>query len=167
MTAGIDFLRNVPFFANLPASDLEPLAQRLVTRRYRAGEEIFVQGSPGNSMYIVKSGLVAIVVTGADGVVHTLAQRGPGQFFGEFALLDGLPRSAGVEARQPSELLILSRPEFFIYLEQHPSVAIKLMVLFSARKPTWTRCLHRHAWRTCWSCSPSGMANSRRTACGC
>lgn len=133
MTTGVDFLRNVPFFANLPTSDLEGLAQRLVTRKYRAGEQIFKQGSPGNSLYIVKTGRVAIVVTDPQGRTQTLAERGYSQFFGEFALLDGLPRSAGVVAREPGELLILSRPEFFIYLEHNPAVAIRLMVLISRR----------------------------------
>jgi CRP/FNR family cyclic AMP-dependent transcriptional regulator len=127
------FLQNVSLFANLSASELEPLAQRLIVRRYREGETIFEQGSPGNSLYIVKSGLVAIKITGAAGVSQIVAQCGPGQVFGEFALLDGLPRSAGVVACARSELLILTRPEFFMYLEQHPTVAINLLILISRR----------------------------------
>lgn len=131
--SGVVFLHNVSLFANLSASELEPLAQRLISRRYRDGEVVFEQGSPGNSMYVVKTGLVAIVVTSdADGV-QTVAQFGPGQVFGEFALLDGLPRSAGAIARERSELLILTRPEFFMFLEQHPTVAINLLILISRR----------------------------------
>jgi CRP/FNR family cyclic AMP-dependent transcriptional regulator len=127
------FLHNVSLFANFSASELEPLGQRLISRRYRKGEKVFDQGSPGNSMYIVKSGLVAIEITGGTGCTQTVAQFGPGQVFGEFALLDGLPRSAGAVACERSELLILTRPEFFMYLEQHPTVAINLLVLISRR----------------------------------
>ncbi len=143
--AGAQFLQNVPLFANLSASDLEPLAQRLMARRYREGQTIFEQGSPGNSLYIVKNGLVAIEITSALGEVQTVAQFGPGQAFGEFSLLDGLPRSAGAVARARSELFILTRPEFFMYLEQHPAVAISLLILTSRRlRFTMQRTEHEH-----------------------
>ncbi len=130
---GVHFLRNASLFANLATSDLEALAERLVPRRYNAGDHILTQGSPSSSLYIVKSGRVAIIVTGAAGDAQPVAEFGPGQVFGEFALLDGLPRSAGAVARERSELLVLDRPEFFMYLEQHPAVAIKLLVLLSRR----------------------------------
>jgi CRP/FNR family cyclic AMP-dependent transcriptional regulator len=131
--AGVHFLHNVSLFANLSASELEPLAQRLIARKYREGEPVIQQGSSGGSLYIVKSGLVEIVVTGPDGSEQALARFGPGQVFGEFALLDGLPRSAGAVARERTELLMLARPEFFMYLEKHPAVAINLLVLLSRR----------------------------------
>jgi len=124
---GIHFLRNVSLFADLSTNELEALAQRLMARKYRNGEHIFGQGSPGNSLYIVKSGLVGIMVTDNAGKSQMIAQYGPGQAFGEFGLLDGLPRSAGAVACDRSDLLILSRPEFFMYLEQHPPVAISLL----------------------------------------
>ena len=127
------FLRNVSLFANLTAAELEPLARRLVARRYEPGARIFSQGSPGNSMYIVQSGLVDAVLTFEDGTERVLAQFGPEQFFGEFGLLDGLPRSATMVAREPSELLKLERTEFFGILEMYPAVSIKLLVLLSRR----------------------------------
>ena len=129
----VHFLNNVSLFANLSTTELTPLAERLVSRRYQAGELIFAQNSPGHSLYIVKSGYVDIVVDVPHSAHQTLAEFGPGQAFGEFGLLDGLPRSAGAVARERSELLTLSRPEFFMYLEQYPSVAIKLVVLLSRR----------------------------------
>jgi len=130
---GIQFLHNVSLFANLPVSELEPIAERMVSRRYRPDETVFTQGSPGNSLFIVKSGRVAIVVTDPDGGEQTVAECGPGQVFGEFGLLDGLPRSAGAVASETSELLSLSRPDFFIHLERHPNVAVNLLVLLSRR----------------------------------
>ncbi|MBN1681348.1 MAG: Crp/Fnr family transcriptional regulator [Anaerolineae bacterium] len=130
---GVHFLRNVSLLANLSTTELEPLAQRLISRTYRTGDIILRQGDISSSMYIVKSGSVDIRVTAADGEVKTLATFGPGQVFGEFALLDGLPRSADAIAQERSELLILTRPEFFMYLEQHPAVAINLLVLISRR----------------------------------
>lgn len=133
MTTGVQFLHNVSLFANFCDAELEPLAQLLAARKYQAGEQIFAQNSLGKSLYIVKAGRVNIIVTGKDGVTQTVAELGPGQVFGEFGLLDGLPRSAGAVAFERSELLVLSRPEFFMYLEQRPAVAINLMVLLSRR----------------------------------
>jgi len=131
--AGIQFLHNVSLFANLSTSELEPLTQRFITRKYRPDEQIFAQGSPGNSLYIVKSGLVSIEIIDQGGESQAIAQYGPGQAFGEFGLLDGLPRSAGAVARERSELMILTRPEFFMYLEKSPNIAINLVVLLSRR----------------------------------
>lgn len=130
---GVNFLANVPLFANFSQSELEALAQRLVARRYQEGELIFPQNSPGSSLFVVKSGRVGIVVTDRTGHTQNVAEFGPGQVFGEFGLLDGLPRSAGAVARERCELLVLSRPEFFMFLEQHPAVAINLVVLLSRR----------------------------------
>lgn len=127
------FLHNVSLFASFSADELEPLVQRFVTRKYRANEHIFAQGSPGYSLYIVKTGLVAIETTNSEGETQIIAYYGPGQAFGEFGLLDGLPRSAGAVATERSELMMLTRPEFFMYLEQHPNVAINLVVLLSRR----------------------------------
>ncbi|MBN1564796.1 MAG: Crp/Fnr family transcriptional regulator [Anaerolineae bacterium] len=131
--AGVQFLHNVSLFANLSITELEPLAQRFITRKYRNGERVFDQGSPGNSLYIVKAGLVNIDVLTKTGERQVIAQYGSGQAFGEFGLLDGLPRSAGAVACERSELMILTRPEFFMYLEKSPDVAINLVVLLSRR----------------------------------
>lgn len=130
---GADFLHNVSFFANMSRSDIEALAELLTARRYRKDEQVFAQNSLGGSLYIVKSGAVAIVLVGSDGGQQTIAEFGPGQAFGEFALLDGLPRSAGAVTLDRSELLILSRPDFFLFLEHHPSVATGLVVLLGRR----------------------------------
>lgn len=131
--SGVHFLHNVSLFANLSRAELEPLADALITRRYREGEEIFAQNSLGSSLFLVKSGRVGIVVDDADGHRQTLAEFGPGQAFGEFGLLDGLPRSAGAVALERSELQILPRADFFMYLERYPSVAINLVVLLTRR----------------------------------
>lgn len=130
--SGIYFLQNVSLFANLARSDLESLARLLTARRYREGEAIFSQNSLGGSLYLVKSGRVGIVIDEA-GYQQTIAAFGRGQAFGEFGLLDGLPRSAGAVALERCELLVLARPDFFMYLEQHPAVAIKLVILLSRR----------------------------------
>lgn len=131
--AGVHFLHNVSLFANFTTEELEPLAGMLVARRYREGEEIFAQNSLGKSLFIVKTGRVAIVVTDSTGNTITVAEFGSGQVFGEFGLLDGLPRSAGAVARERTEILLLSRSDFFMYLEQRPAVAINLVVLLSRR----------------------------------
>lgn len=130
--SGVHFLQNVSLFANLSRGDLEPLAHLLTTRKYRQAEPIFAQNSLGGSLYLVKAGRVGIVIH-EQGQTQTIAEFGPGQAFGEFGLLDGLPRSAGAVALERCELLVLSRPDFFMYLEQHPAVALKLVIQLSRR----------------------------------
>ncbi len=133
MTAN-DFLRQVPLFAQLSASELDSLVALIRRHRYAAGETVFHQGDAGTALYIIEKGEVKIVRGSPEGKEVVLsAPFGPGDFFGELALFDGEPRSADAIATEASELLILERQDFRRFVVEHPQVALNLLSVLSRR----------------------------------
>ena len=126
-------LEQVKLFAGLAAEDLVALAANLQRRRYGKGQFIFQQGDPGLCLYLVESGKVKIASFSSEGKGLVLNLLGPGDFFGELALLDGEPRSADAVAQEPCQLLLLQRDDFMDFLEARPHVAIKLLATVSRR----------------------------------
>ena len=96
-----------PIFAPLPGPTLERLAEALQDVHVPGGEEVIRQGEPGDRFYLVKDGTVDVYVDGRK--VQTL---GPGDSFGEIALLRNVPRTATVKARAKAELYALERRDF-------------------------------------------------------
>jgi len=123
----------VVLFTGLGEADVASLAAHLRRRRYARGEVVFLRDDPGDSLFIVKSGVIRIVLTSPEGKEITLAVRGPGDFFGELALLDGEPRSADAVAQEPAELLLLEREDFLALVDDRPSVAVALLKVLSKR----------------------------------
>jgi CRP/FNR family transcriptional regulator, cyclic AMP receptor protein len=126
-------LAEVPLFAQLDQQDLGRLAAALRPRSYRKGETIFVTGDPGTSLCIVKTGRVKLALSSNEGREVILDMLGPGEVFGELALLDSEPRSADAVAVEASDLLLLHRDEFLRFLRERPEVAISLLGVLSRR----------------------------------
>ena len=85
----------------------------LRVRRFRRDETVFHQGDPGDALHVIASGAVKIALPSPDAAEPAiLATLGPGDFFGELALLDGDPHSASVIALEPTETLVLGRADF-------------------------------------------------------
>jgi MFS family permease len=106
-TAELAQLRAIPMFAPLPAPTLEALALSMTRREVPAGETIFRQGDHGDRFYIVDSGEVEIEIDGREANV-----LGPGEHFGEIALLRDIPRTATARARKETQLYALERDAF-------------------------------------------------------
>jgi CRP/FNR family transcriptional regulator, cyclic AMP receptor protein len=140
------FLGRQPLFADLPAADLVPLAAVVRRRRYQRGTIIFSQGDLGQVAFIVRSGLVEIVVESADGRDLVLYEVRPGDHFGEMALLEGLPRSASAVCREPTELLAIDRDVLLRELERHPSIMLRMLQAMSRRLRLTDRRLEAHAF---------------------
>lgn len=100
-------LRGVPLFAPLPIASVENLALRLNPVNVAAGEEIVRQGEDGRRFYVIDAGTVEVLVDGMP-----IRREGPGEFFGEIALIRSTPRTATVRARGPVRLLALDGPDF-------------------------------------------------------
>ena len=103
-------LAAVPFFSLLAGEELVPLARLLQSQRVAVDEVICAEGEPGDAFFIVRSGSVKICRPQASGNEVLLNILGPGECFGELALLDGKPRSATVQALEPTVLWVLPRP---------------------------------------------------------
>jgi MFS family permease len=108
-------LMNLPLFAPLPPATVEHLARSLQPVGVAAGEHIVREGEPGDRFYIVATGEVEVAAEG-----KPLRALGPGEYFGEIALLRKVPRTASVVAKEDSELLTLDRDEFVAAVTGHP-----------------------------------------------
>jgi CRP/FNR family transcriptional regulator/CRP/FNR family cyclic AMP-dependent transcriptional regulator len=126
-------LRNVLFFAGLSDQELQTLANSLEKRAFSKGMIIFHKRSPGDTMYIIESGKVRIFILSASGQEISVNIYGPGNIFGELALLDGLPRSAGAIALEKTVTLTLHRDDFLRHLEAYPRMAQSIIEVLSAR----------------------------------
>lgn len=126
-------LARVGLFTDLSAQELDQLAASLRRRRYVEGQIVFAQGDPGTSLYVVEEGSVRISRTSPEGKEFVLAVLGPGEFFGELALLDGEPRSADAVAQEGCQLLLLPREDFIHFIESRPRVALSLLAVVSRR----------------------------------
>ena len=120
-------LKLVPFFHNLNQEEVENLAKRLVPRRFSANQIIFHHGDPGGLLYIIGKGKVKITHSTPDGQEAMLAIFGSGDFFGELALLDDSPRSATVEALEPTDTMTLHREDFIRFISNNPDFALHVL----------------------------------------
>src|SRR5207302_4045545 len=111
-------LRSISIFAPLPPPTLEHLASRAVPVRVPAGTRLFRQGDPGDRFYVIADGEVEISVDGGAPKVH-----GPGDYFGEIALLQNVPRTATVSTRTNADLYALERDEFVAAVTGHDESA--------------------------------------------
>lgn len=121
-------LQRVPLFADCTNRDLQTIARVVKDVDHRAGTVIAREGEPGVGLFIIESGGADVTIGG-----KKRASLGPGDFFGEIALLDGGPRTATVTATSDIELLGLTEWVFRGLMQQHPSIAIKTLQAMAAR----------------------------------
>ncbi len=121
-----DFLRTVDLFAELSDSDLRSLSQDISEVRLATGEDLFVEGDPGDKAYIIREGKLEIL-TASGGREVLIAVRHVGELIGEVALLQEAPRSATVRAHVDSMLLAIEKEHFDALVDRSPS-ALKGML---------------------------------------
>jgi CRP/FNR family transcriptional regulator, cyclic AMP receptor protein len=126
----VAFLAKVPLFSGLSRRHLRQLARLSQEVRFPAGRTIVGFGSRGSSFYAIVEG-TARVTEGYS--TRGRKKLGPGAFFGEMALLDGLPRSASVVADTPVVTIKIARTEFRNLLRREPDVALRLLEELSGR----------------------------------
>src|SRR5258707_3428688 len=128
-------LKMNPMFADLGADELQRISGLCHTQQLGVGEVLFQKGDNGDSLFGVRRGQIRIETGAADGSRLTLNFMGPGDLFGEVAVLDGESRTADATAGEPTELFVLRREDFLPPLEREPRVAIKLIQPFCPRIP--------------------------------
>lgn len=142
-----DTLRTVPLFESLEEKAAVNLCDLLEAMDCRADQTLFRAGDAGNAMYLIEHGLIRISVKAADGHEITVAELGPGEFFGEMAMLDGQPRSANATAIEDSKLAILSRKHFLSFLEGNSNVALQMLSALAYRLRQTDELLQRRVAR--------------------
>src|SRR5215510_15490383 len=103
----VELLHSVPLFADLEEGELENFSHVAVARSFPAGTRVFHEGDRSDACYIVREGSFRVTREHSDGRAITLATLGPGEVFGELAMLAGDLRSASAEALSDGELLAL------------------------------------------------------------
>ena len=128
-----DSLSRIPLFQRLTPEELEQLAAEVDQVKFDPDEIIFNEQDKGDALYVVEAGSVRIWVLDEDVEPVTLKELGPGEFFGELAVLDRGPRSTNATAIGETTLHRLSSDDFQAFLMKHPDVAIDVICEIGAR----------------------------------
>jgi CRP-like cAMP-binding protein len=135
------FLARAPLFAGLPRRLLARLATRFFEKVYLPGEVVFEEGDPGRALFVVVEGAVEITRATAQGL-YVLNTLGPGDAFGELALIDDSPRSATARVTTPGRLFILYKSDFDALIEGDARIAVvvmrnlsRLLAVYARRTP--------------------------------
>jgi len=120
-------------FQGLPEATLDAIAGLARRQKFEKGAMIFSQGDDGDALYGVATGQVRISTSDDKGHEVFLNMLGPGETFGEIALLDGLPRTASATATMSSSLVVIPRAQFLSHLERDPGLSVHLMKLLCGR----------------------------------
>ena len=121
-------LANVPLLSECSRRDLQTIARAVKDINHRKGRVIAREGDPGIGLFIIGEGTCDVSIGG-----RRKATLGPGEFFGEIALLDGGPRTATVTAATDVKLLGLTEWVFRGLMLEHPSVAVKTLQAMAGR----------------------------------
>jgi CRP-like cAMP-binding protein len=121
-------LAEVPLFSTCSKRDLQKIAKAVDELEIGEEREIVTQGATGHEAFIIVDGTVAVKRNG-----RRVATLGPGDCFGELALLDGGPRTASVITESPVTLLVLGQREFASVIDEVPGLAHKILVALARR----------------------------------
>jgi CRP/FNR family cyclic AMP-dependent transcriptional regulator len=127
-----DILSKTNLLRSVPAEDLSALAAASRLRTFRRGQVVFTRGDPGDTVIVVVSGRVKVVVRSADGGALTLAIIGPGGVFGEVGVADGGPRSSDAQTLDESRLLLVPREAIQEICARVPAAAQALTASIAA-----------------------------------
>ncbi len=127
LTMLVEYIRKIPLFNSLKGPQLDEIAARCKTARFRKVDVIFHKTDLSTDLYIVNSGRLKAVLADEEGGEMVLAQFEKGAFFGELSLLDGKGRSATIVADSDAELSVLTKDIFLDLLYKEPKIAVELM----------------------------------------
>jgi CRP-like cAMP-binding protein len=133
MSERTQVLQAIPLFQTLEDRNLQEIADLLIDRKFPKNATIFEEGVGGDYMYVIKEGQVKVTKMSEDGREKILEILGPGDFFGEMALLDREPRSASIKTTRSCVLLALSRNDFLGLLRNNPDISMELIRVLSRR----------------------------------
>ena len=120
-------LKSVKLLDGVPLPALEKLARQCRWRRFTAGQRVISRDAPDNDVYLIVSGQVRVTSFSAGGREVTFGDMRGGEWFGDFAAIDGLPRSADVVAIEDTLVASMNPALFRRLLREHPEVCDRMM----------------------------------------
>jgi len=138
MVAKIESLKNIPIFSSLSEMHLGELSEIMLEKTYRKNQVIFDQGDPGNSLIVIKSGLVKISLVDSNNHEFIIKTFSVNDYFGEMSLLDGGSRSATATAVEDTQALIIFRENFINLIQKTPAMTLGMLTELSSRLRTTT-----------------------------
>ncbi len=124
---------NSPLFSELSDEDIQRIAGSGVVKSFPKHTVLISEGDQSDFLYVILEGKVKVFVSDESGKEAILNIQGPGEYFGELALIDEVPRSASVMTLTPSRLAFVSRADFEACLAEHPNLALKLIRTLTQR----------------------------------
>ena len=121
----LNILRKMPIFQHLAYVELIEVLNTSKQRRYQTGQEIFAEGTRGDEMFVILEGEVGIYKR-----EQLMIKIGQGGHFGEMALMDRNPRSAGARAEIDTRVIVVDRRPLFKLMQQNNEIAVKLLWCF-------------------------------------
>ena len=129
----LSVLRQHPIFRELEPEALDQLCRYAKHITLKRGAALFSKGDPGNSLFAVISGTLKMSISSPEGRNAILNLIGPGQVFGEMAVLSGQARSADATANTNCEMFVIDRRDFLPFVRNHPALAMKFIELLCER----------------------------------
>jgi CRP/FNR family cyclic AMP-dependent transcriptional regulator len=128
-----ELLARQDLFRKLSDRELDDLVQAVQVRRVEARATLCHKGDPGNQLFLIVDGVLKAQTTSASGDDIVFSIMGPGEMFGELALLRGGKRTASVIAIRDCALIVIDRRELFPFLRRNPDAALKLLEVLAGR----------------------------------
>jgi CRP/FNR family transcriptional regulator len=144
----VGLLSRVSLFSELSRAELERISRVAIPRSFPAGVRVFHEGDQSDACYLVRSGDLRVTREHPDGRAIALATLGPGDIFGELAMLDGEARSASVETLTDSGLLALPATDFRRLLAEHSQISVKLIAALTRRLRETNERVARQSFQT-------------------
>lgn len=123
----VNFLKKVEIFSELTLTEIRKFINYIKIQHYKKDEIVFNEGDKGNTLFIVKDGVVETTIRLKNGEDKLIAEFKKGDFFGEMSIFDKSPRSATCKTKEKSTLISLLASDFFKIIENNPAISIKIM----------------------------------------
>jgi putative ABC transport system ATP-binding protein len=130
-----EFLKSVDLFKQLTPSEIANVADRMETRKYKSGEVVIREGDPGEEFFLIGRGAATVTMQSPGAPEHQVATLGPGDVFGEMALLTDEPRNATVRAVEDMEAYCLGKKDFREALERSVGFKEQIRQIYFDRYP--------------------------------
>ena len=128
----VELLKGVPIFAKMEPARLKLLAFTSERMNFVEGQEVCHQGDPGDTMYVILSGVADVLIDTPSGQI-AVAQIKKNNFFGEIAILTDVPRTATIKAREALTTLKITKDTFYRMVAEFPEMGIEVMRVLAHR----------------------------------